>query len=266
MRLSLKNIAGAVAVVAGCTLFASCSQKAPSELVPVVNMLDKTLSDMAFDNPMLMTEASATLDSITSDVTVSVSFCDSVFDVEMFSDALVEYYTAQQLKDNPGKNLDTFLNTMSSKEGTLTVELADVYGHKRSYAMSGARLKQLFKSAPMQLNFNDVKNNVVEILAIQCAKYKKAANAEDCTIDLQNGFATYTLTFARESNYANLTQGSLKGRYLHFLTPAYQNMGSMAAPVQEMMKSLQIDGYRFVYATADGKGKELRAAIPWREI
>ena len=266
MKFSMKNIAGAVVIATGCTLFASCSQKAPSELVPVVNMLDKTLCDMSKNNPMILDKATATLDSLTSDVCVSVSFCDSLFNVDMFSDALVEYYTAQQLKDNPGRNLDTFLNTMSADEGTLTVAMTDVYGHERKYEMSGSRLKQLFKNAPMQLGFNDVKNNVVDILSARCETYRQAANAEDCSFDIQNGFATYTLTFARESNYANLTQGSLKGRYLHFLTPAYEDMGELAAPVQEMMKSLQIDGYRFVYTTKDGKGKELRAAIPWREI
>ncbi|MDE6311356.1 MAG: hypothetical protein K2L96_06010 [Muribaculaceae bacterium] len=266
MKLSLKNIAGAAIIAAACALPTACSQKAPSELVPVVNMLDKNLCDMAKNNPLLLNEASASLDSITSDVTVAVSFCDSIFNVDMMSDALVEYYTAQQLKDNPGKNLDAFLNTMSADEGTLTVTMSDVYGHTRSYAMSGARLKQLFKSAPMQLSFNDVKNNVVEILSSRCDFYKDAANAQSCSFDIENGFATYTLAFSRESNYANLTQGSLKGRYLHFLTPAYQNMGELAAPVQEMLKTLQIDGYRFVYTTTDGKGKELRAAIPWREI
>lgn len=269
MKLRLKNIlAGAlVCAVAGCCIMlSSCSKKEPSALVPLVDKMNLDLAGMAKDNPLFLADASASIDSLTSAITVEAEFNDSIIDVEKVSDALVEYYTAMQLKDHPGADLDTFLNTLSAEEGSMTVELSDVYGHTRSYEMSAARLKQLFRSAPMQLAFNDVKANVEELLAGRCELYRTRANAQECSFGIENGFATYTLTFAKESNYGNLTQGSLKGRYLHFLQPEYEGMGSFRGPIEALMQSLQIDGYRFVYATQDGKGKELRAALPWREI
>ncbi|MDE6277123.1 MAG: hypothetical protein K2M06_03355 [Muribaculaceae bacterium] len=258
--------AALIVAVAGCCLLSSCSKKAPSALVPLVDKLNLDLAAQAKNNPMFLSDASASIDSLTSDISVKVEFCDSIIDVEKLSEALVEYYTAMQLKANPGQSLDTFLNTLSAEEGKMSLELKDVYGHSRTYEMSGTRLKQLFRSAPMQLGFNDVKANVIEILAMRCPEYRKAANALDCTLDIESGFATYTLTFARESNYANLNQGSLKGRYLHFLQPTYENFESFRQPIEELLQSLQLDGYRFVYATEDGKGKELRVAIPWRDI
>lgn len=265
--MKIKSIILAAAVlVGGAMCLSSCSKKAPSALVPLVDKLNLDLAAQAEANPMFLSEASAEIDSIESVITVKVAFSDSIIDVKTLSEALVQFYTAQQLKANPGKDLDTFLNTLSTEQGSMNLELSDVYGTSRTYSMDAARLKQLFKLSPMQLGFNDVKANVVEILASRCADYRAAANSQDCTFEIQNGFATYTLTFAKASNYSNLNQGSLKGRYLHVLQPVYEDMQDFRAPIEELLRSLQIDGYRFVYAPAGGSGKDLRVAIPWRDI
>jgi hypothetical protein len=256
----------ALAFVAGAAVLVSCSKKQPSVLVPLVDKLNLDLASMAENSPMFLSEASAAIDSVSGVITVKASFSDSLIDVRTLSEALVQYYTAQQLKANPGKDLDTFLNGMTAEKGSLEVALADVYGNSRTYTMDATRLKQLFKLSPMQLNFNDVKSNVVEILASRCADYREGANAQDCSFEIQGGFATYTLTFAKASNYANFNQGSLKGRYLHRLQPVYEDMQAFRGPVEEMLRSLQIEGYRFVYVPAGGTGKELKVAIPWREI
>lgn len=267
MKLNVRTlIFAALAFVAGAAVLASCSKKQPSVLVPLVDKLNLDLASAAENSPMFLSEASAAIDSVTGTVTVKAAFSDSVIDVRTLSEALVQYYTAQQLKANPGKDLDAFLNGMTAEKGALDVVLADVYGNSRTYTMDATRLRQLFKLSPMQLNFNDVKTNVIEILSSRCADYRSAANAQDCTFEIQGGFATYTLTFARESNYSNFNQGSLKGRYLHSLQPVYENMQAFRAPVEELMRSLQIEGYRFVYVPAGGNGKELKVAIPWREI
>lgn len=246
--------------------FNSCAKKEPSALIPLVDKLNLDLMSDAENSPMFLSEATADIDSLTSVITIKVDFCDSIINVEKISDAIVQYYTAQQLKEHPGEDLNVFLNTLSLEKGSMNLVLADVYGHSREYTMDASRLKQLYKLTPMQLNFNEVKENVLDIFEEQCDFYKGAARALDCTFELKNGFAEYTLTFEKEQDYANLNQGSLKGRYLHFLQPRYEDFQGFRYPIVEFLKSLQIDGYRFVYVTKDGKGKELRSAIPWRDI
>lgn len=64
--------------------------------------------------------------------------------------------------------------------------------------------------------------------------------------------------------YANLTQDSLRGRYQGILRAQFDVYGACAPMAYELVKSLGIEGYRFVYE-ADG-GKTLKAALPWRII
>ena len=253
--------------LAAAALFSSCAKKAPCALIPIVDKMNLDLAQMAEDNPMFLSEASADLDSVDNALNVNVAFSDSVMDVDAITDQTIKYYTAMQLKANPGKELDDFLNTMSAEKTEFRLNLSDVYGHSRTCATDAAQLKQLFRLSPMQLNFIAVKDNVLALFERKCEFYRKAANARECSFTVSNGFAQYTLVFDRPTAFANLNQGSLKGRYLHFLQPIYEDMQAFRYPVEEMLKSLQIDGYRFVYKAAGAPdGEDLRVAIPWREI
>lgn len=264
--MKIRHLLLSSAIITVMAAISSCSGKSPSVLVPVVDKLNLDLAAIAEQNPMFLSEASADFDSISTIIEVRATICDSIINVEQISDALMQYYTAQQLKDNPGVDLDNFLNGLTAEEGDLDVILSDVYDHTRTYSMDASLLKKLLKNSPMQLQFNDVKANVIEILSERCEKYRAAANALECTLEIDGGFATYTLTFKSEAAYKNLNQGSLKGRYLHFLQPVYEDLQSFRFPIEALMNSLGIEGYRFVYTTEDGTTQPLKVAIPWRNI
>lgn len=257
-------LAAGLLMIAG---LCSCgTQSGESPLMPVAQKLDMELAQMGEDNVLFLGKTQALYEPEAKEFKVTIEYVDSLVDVQQISEAMMQFYTAMQLKNSPGTQLDTFLNTMSKEEGNFKLEVSDVYGHSRTYTMSGARLKQLFKLPPMQLDFQDVKANVVEILASRCPDYMKAVNAADATFEISGGFATYTLSFEKATAFSNMTQGSLKGRYLHVLQPRYEAMGQFAPEIQEFLKTLGIEGYRFVYKTIDGKGKDLKVAIPWRDL
>lgn len=102
--------------LAAAALFSSCAKKASSALIPIVDKMNLDLAQMAEDNPMFLSEASADLDSVDNALNVNVAFSDSVMDVDAITDQTIKYYTAMQLKANPGKELDDFLNTMSAEK------------------------------------------------------------------------------------------------------------------------------------------------------
>ncbi len=243
----------------------SCSggDKGPSPLEKQAERISLDLASEVEANPMLLTSAEAGYSD--GNLVYKVAFCDSVICVKDYSEALIQYFVAQEIKKRPGKDLDEILNTLSKEQGSLELQLSDVYGDSRTYSISASRLKQLFKQSPMQLNFQEVKANVQQILASRAMYYRDKANATDASFAFQSGFATYTLVFPKASAYSHLKQASLAGRYVALLKPRYESLGSLRQPIEEMLTSLQIEGYRFVYTTSDNKN-ELRAAIPWRNI
>ena len=58
-----------------------------------------------------------------NNINVSIGFSDSAVDVSMYSEALVQYAVAMQLKANTGKKLDLMLNTLRKCEGKLIIQL-----------------------------------------------------------------------------------------------------------------------------------------------
>lgn len=255
----------ATAAILGASLLWSCGSKnsGPSPLEAQADRISLELAEDVDSSPMFLSAASASYSE--GKLTYSFTFCDSIIHVKDYSEALVQFYVAQELKKNPGKNLDEILNTLSKEQGSLEITLSDVYGDSRTYSISSSRLKQLFKQSPMQLGFQEVKANVLEILASSAMEYRNRADATDATFALSNGFATYTLTFPKATAYGHMSQGSLMGRYLTILKPRYEAFGSYRESIEELMRSLQIDGYRFVYTTPDDK-KPLKTTIPWRDI
>lgn len=243
-------------------LFGACS-KAPSPLIAQAERLQTELAPVATDSPMY-------LDSITvkyadAVLTVTIAFADPAVNPDDYSQALVEYVVAQYLKSHPGADLDAVLNGLSEEEGSLDIVLAGRSGAPRTYTIGSRRLKQLFRLRPMELNFNEVKTNVSSIMAGRCNQYRLGVNAAETTFAIDGGFAQYTLTFASPSAFSNQSQGSIVGRYLPGLREQYESYGACRPMIEETLRSLGIDGYRFVYTTAEGE-PSLRAAVPWRML
>ena len=117
---------------------------------------------------------------------------------------------------------------------------------------------------PSELGFSEVKDNVALIMEKRCAEYKDAYKATEASFEITGGFAQYTLVFESASMFSNLNQDSLRGRYQKVLQAQYANYGECAPFVTDIIKSLGIDGYRFVYEGANDASKTLKAALPWR--
>lgn len=260
MKLTHLLIAGAVALAALCSCTGS---KEPSALIAQSERISADLGTLAQESPMFLQSAAADYDDGT--LSVEIAFADSLVNVNDCSEALVQYVLAQYLKAHTGKNLDTVLNTLSKEKGSLALKLSDVLGNSREYPVSASRLVQLVRLKPMELNYNDVRTNVSDILAKKCAAYKAQYNADDCEFEITGGFAQYTLTFAKASAFASLSQANLAARYVKDINPTYEDFGACRSMVEDLLRSLSIDGYRFVYTDKSG-AKRLSAGIPWRLI
>lgn len=181
------------------------------------------------------------------------------------SDAIIQYALAIYMKEHTGQRLDDILNALGRMHGELAIVITDCDQDSKSCEISSSRLKQLVRLRPMELNFNEVRTNVKELLDQDKSYYRELCVAQDANFELQGGFATYTLTFRSSSDYAQYNQAKLTGKFVTSLKAEYQEYGELRPLVQELFESLQIEGYRFVY-TAPNDDSPIRAAIPWRLI
>lgn len=256
-----------IMLTASVASFALCScgggSKEPSPLISQSERVALDLATLADDSPMFID--STCVDYSDGFFGVSVAFCDSAVHVSDYSDALVQYVLAQYMKNHTGPDLDVIINTLTKEEGKFAISLSDSHGYVRGYEISAGRLKQLVKLKPMELAYNDVRTNVSDIMDKECASYKAQYNASEAEFSISGGFAQYTLTFERPTAYASLNQASLTGRYLKILQPRYEEYGACRPMVEELLRSLSIDGYRFIY-TDKNETKTISAGIPWRLI
>lgn len=250
-------------VALSAVLWACSGSSQPSALIGQSERLNGELGELAEQCPMFLQSASAAYEH--DQLTLSLTLADPQLHADDISDALVQYVLAMYMKQNTGADLDEVINTIAAEKSSLKIDLADVDGCKRSYDIVAARLKQLVKLKPMELNYNDVRTNVSDILDKECLAYAEQYGAESCEFAIVGGFAQYTLTFGRATAYANLNQASLTGRYLKELQPRYDDFGTCRTMVEDLMRSVGIDGYRFVY-TDKNDTKTLSAGIPWRLI
>ena len=254
-----------IATVVGMLALCSCGggSKGPSALEAQSERIAGDLEALSQESPMFLAGTSA--EYAAPNLNVSIEFADTTVNVNSYTEALVQYVLAQYLKNHTGANLDAVINTLSAEKGSLNLRLSDTHGNSREYGVNAGRLKQLVKLKPMELSFNDVRTNVSDIMAAKCPAYITAHNAADCEFEIKGGFAQYTLAFERASAYNSLNQGSLTGRYLKVIKPEYEAFGACRPMIEELLRSLSIDGYRFIYTDKKGT-KTISAGMPWRLI
>ncbi|GFI13559.1 hypothetical protein IMSAGC008_01092 [Muribaculaceae bacterium] len=255
----------AAAALFGSAAFTGCSSKSstPSELVAQSERMAGEMADMAENSPMYLDSVSVAYADGT--LNVAVTFADTIVDVEDYSDALIEYVVAYYIKQRPGQNLDTVLNTLSAENGSLKITLANPQGDRKECTIGASRLKKLFFMKPSELNPAQVKSDIANIMEKRAEAYREAYKAENAEFAFEAGFAQYELVFANASAYSNLTQDSLRGRYQNVLRAQYDSYGECRGIIEGVLESLGIEGYRFVY-TDKNDTKTLKAALPWRII
>lgn len=258
--LMLSLLAVAALTITGC----SSNKETQEALADCAGAIATRYNAEVENSPSFIDFLSA--EAADNNINVSIGFSDSAVDVSMYSEALVQYAVAMQLKANTGKKLDLMLNTLRKCEGKLIIQLSDTKANSRTYQIGATRLVQLVQLPSSQLNFTAVKDNISQIMAAECDNYRQSAGAADARFNITGGFAQYTLTFANKSAYRQFNQASLTGRYVNILKGKYETYGSCRSYVENLLKSLQIDGYRFVYTTEQGGDSEIKAAIPWRII
>lgn len=253
------------AVVVAVLMAASCdmNKKHKETIAGYLPELNTELRALAAGTDLLE-EASMELDDKT--LKVEIEFATEQFKVSELSEPLVQYTLSLYMKSHTGARLDNILNALGNMSGEVEIELEDVDGDSRTFIIPSSRMKQLVRLRPMELNFNEVRNNVTSMMQADCNTYRMlSAGAESATFRLQGGFAEYTVTFPSTEEYRGYTQANLAGKFVNVLRPQYQAYGTLRPLIMELMESLQIDGYRFIYTTPSGDGA-IRAAIPWRLI
>lgn len=254
---------GVGAMMLGLACACSSASKEPSALISQSERIDQDLSQLAEDSPMFLADATASY----ADGTLSIylEFCDSIIHADQLSDVLIRYVLGQYMKAHTGENLDITLNTLGKEEGVLSLTIKDIYGQTKVLDLPSATVKKLVTTKQMELGYQDARVNVLDIMDTRCDMYKAAVNALSCEFKYNAGFVQYTLTFKNANAFANQTPGSLAGRYIAALKPVYDDFGACRPMVEELLSSLQIEGYRFVYKDADDS-KELHTALPWRML
>jgi len=242
----------------------SCSKKSsgPSALIAQSERIDGELGKIAEESPMYLEDAGASYAE--GVLSVNVVFADPIVNVADYSRELVEYVVSTWLKSHPGADLDTTLNTLSSEQGSLKITLTGVDGASKDFTIASARLKKLLVLKPSELNFSAVKDNAALLMEARCSLYKDAYKAVEASFEFSTGFAQYTLVFESATQYSNLTQDSLRGRYQKALKDQYESYGACSLIICDVLKSLGIEGYRFVYESPNDRSKTLKAALPWR--
>ncbi len=257
-----KFLIALIAVVSMLSL-SGCGSKEASPLVAESETISEYLKKASAENPGLISKASAEYaDAV---MTLSISFADSCVRLAPVELPAVEYFTAIQLKANGGESLNTLVNALIKEKGKLVLDFTDVYGTTKKFDIDGKRLATLVKEPLSSLNFNAAKDNLKAIFASRCEAYRTASKAESVEFSIVNSFACYTFTFADSKMFSDWNQSNIDRRYQPSLTEAYDSFGMYRESVLEMMKSLGIDGYKFVYTTTDGS-KTLSSALPWRMI
>lgn len=253
-----------LAIIASGSLICSCSSGSEEAILSrQASRIDSIAIADAAANPDFVKSANATYADKT--IEINVAFADSAINVTNYTQSVINYFTAEQLKAHADKNLEETVNALAHIEGGIRLELNDVYGNNADFNFTANELKFLIKSQRSRINFAEAKQNVIDLMAGAADKFGcEGASAID--FDLTTGFATYTVTFPSAKSYANLTVGNLKARYMPMLSKRYASFGNYKDAIYDMLKSLGIEGYRIVYTTADNNAPELKAAIPWREI
>ena len=259
-----ETILNAVAVCAMALAATACGGNKEAEVLQKqAARVNAELAQEVKEAPSLLADASAV--SAESAFNVRVVFADSVMHVSDYSQALVEYFLADEIKSNAGADLDEIVNSLAKTKEPMRLSLTDVYGTTRSYDLPAATLRTLFKTKRSQLQLPEVRSEVLEIFAGRSFAFGVGTGVQKVDFALNTSFATYTVIYDSPKAYSGLNVGNLKARYLKLLKPIYKAYGPIADEIVEMNESLGIDGYRFVLTTPSGDS-ELKATLPWREI
>ncbi len=244
--------------------FSACGSSAADNAILEENIvpINTELAQNVRETPAVESIALSYADA---DLKVDIKFAGQEIEVPQISEALVQYALAIYLKSHTGIRLDNIVNALGRLEGKMTIVLTDCDMNSRTYEVSATRIKQLIRQRPMELKFNEVRSNVLEIMNGRTEAYRTAANAAGASFAYSGGFAEYTLTFPAASSYRQYNRGNLTGHYVNILKPQYESFGAMRPFVEQILASLQIEGYRFVYTT-ERNDAPLKALVPWRLI
>ena len=261
---SISNVLCAAAALLLLFVAAACSGSDKDEAVLAEKSSDLNVELLQTANTSPDFLKSLSCEYAAPNLLVNVKL-DNDINPELYSQALVEYVLANYIRSNSGELMDAIVNGINHTHGSLSITVSNVNEEAKEFTVGHARLVQLVQKKNSELNFNDVKENVLHLLELECAPMAQEIKAESCTFALANGFAQYTFTFATAAKFANQTQGSILGHYLPIVKQQYESYGSCSYLVLDVLKSLQIDGYRFVYTDAD-ESKKISSALPWKML
>lgn len=248
----------------------SCASKSdtPSPLIAQSERLDGVFSELAEKSADFLDSASVTYAD--GAMQFNFAFAPNAVDVAVIDEALVQFAMSEYMKAHTGANLDEIVNTLTKEEGKMVVKLTG-NGAEKTFDVPAARVRNLIKLKPMELNFAAAKENFASLMAARADYYTEIANkqnvptSEPTEFGIVAGFAQYTFTFDKASAYSSLKQSQLTGRFLPAVNESMLHLGECRPFVEDLMKTFGIEGYRFIFANKKDD-KIVRAAITWSMI
>lgn len=268
MNISSFFASASVAVAMTVAMVSCGPDKDAQTLEAQAERLSGVLAESAANNPGFLKSASVSYDETA--FTVDVTLADTLIDIKQVTPALFQYFTAIELKANADKNLEETVNALSAKQQPMVVKVTDYSGATADFEMSASTLKRLYKTPLTQLDFTNVKNNVLEIMKSEADEFM-IAGSTSVSFSFAGGYCDYTVSFPTKKDFITkdnasaLTLSNLKARGIKVLADRYDTLGEYRDAFMEMYKSLGIDGFHLIYVTEKGDDT-MKITILWRDI
>lgn len=237
-------------------LFPSCQGKDTNAILKQATSLADSIAS---------TEGGGSATEAYPDIKLSFEVKDSLIDLNLVGRDLFNVFASYQLKHIVPKEFNEVRNALHDSKGNLEVELTSINGSTAKYSFSPQELSKLFGARSTDLNFPAAKNQLIAVAEKCVPSPESHSGAERVDVSIKKSFLEYDIVWPKASSYANSTQGVLTKRYFNPLKEQYQELGSLAEPIIDILTSMGIDGVRIVYSAPDSD-KKLQQAFPWREI
>ena len=262
MKKMFARVMSVALAVVSLAVMTSCGDKQAEKQKALDEAAEALSTELASVTAPLSHESTLVADN---DIVVKMTVSDSMIDVSRLGDELMDYYMAMKLKQGPSELINKVVKAVEGSEGSVKLDLTDIYGNSTSYSFSGETIRHLIKAKGSALNEPRVKEQVARLLEKALPNAAAYADADNVALTFNRGFLSYEVTFPNDRGFAKSTQGLITKQYMQPVKAQYAALGSMQADVIELLKNLRVDGVSVTYKALNSD-KELKQAFPWRVI
>lgn len=219
----------------------------------------------ALTDSIARAEADGNAQACPPDIQLSFNVADTNIYLGAVGEDLFDVFAAQQLKRISPRDISAVCNALRESGGQLNVVINSPSGESVDFNLTPQKIIKLQRAKNSEFNLAGARSQVVAVAEKMIPAPEAHAGAVRVDVSVSKSFLEYNIVWAKSSSYDRYTQGLLTKNYFNPLKRMYQELGTLAEPAVELLKSLGIDGVRIVYS-AENSDKQLRQAFPWREI